>query len=234
MPAGGQHVVVGDDYRRRLQIPSAALAQIAYKIVLYSGQVQPDEFEIVLANGTEQVVDFPCLHHTVVTFPTVDGRAARIRQITCQFCVIFFRKPSQHVTHIAHLSSEHLFLPMVHILVYFLLVFLGIGEVVAILILPHLFVHLLAPVGFKMEARERVSELFNLGVIHVFEQIHQIPAGLGQQIGFVAGECAVQQFPFVPDAIVHEQLVQCGILHHSRNVRVAAVGEVVSSLPLVL
>ena len=43
----------------------------------------------------------------------------------------------------------------------------------------------------------------------------------------------MQQLALVVDAIVHEQLVECSILHHAGDVGVAAMGEVVARLPLI-
>ena len=81
MTARGDEVVVRDDDRRGLQVASAALAQIPHEIVAHLGKVQSHQREVVLADMSQQVVDFLRFQHAVVTLLAVDGRAAGIGEV---------------------------------------------------------------------------------------------------------------------------------------------------------
>ena len=93
MTTRGVQIVVGHDYRRRLQIATTAVAQTAHEIVAHLRQIDAQKGQIVLADMPQQLVDLLRPQHTVVGLPAVDRRAARVGQITHQLRVLLLGKP---------------------------------------------------------------------------------------------------------------------------------------------
>lgn len=171
MPARGEHIVVGDDYRRRLQIASAAVTQIADVTVFDFAQVDADHCEVVLADGAQQLVHTSRLQHPVVFFLVVDGGAARVGEVTRQLAIAVGRQTLQHTAYFAELPGNVAFLLLVGVTVNLFLVLFCIGEVVLLLVVSHLLVDLFLPEGVEMDMCDAVGNNIDLCVCDILEGI---------------------------------------------------------------
>lgn len=171
MPAGGEHVVVGDDDRWRLQVAPAAVAQAADIGVFHLREVDADHCEVVLADGAQQLVHAPRLQHTVVLLLIVDGGAARVGEVACQLAVTVGRQALQHTAYFAKLPGYITFLLLVGVAVDFLLVLFRVSEVVLLLVVAHLLVDLFLPEGVEMYVGDGVRNLLDLCVRKALEYV---------------------------------------------------------------
>lgn len=82
MSARSEHIIISDNHRRCFQIAPTVAAQTADVGVFHFGEIDSEHCQVVFADGAQQVVDAPRLHHPVVLLLTVDGRAARVGEVT--------------------------------------------------------------------------------------------------------------------------------------------------------
>ena len=66
-----------------------------------------------------------------------------------------------------------------------LLMLIGVREIVLAFVLPQLLADLLLTIRGKMETRQRVRKLIDSAVSQILENVQQVPAWLGQQIGLI-------------------------------------------------
>ena len=234
MAACGVQVVERNNDRWRLEVAAAAVAQTAHEIVPHFRQINAQQGQIVLPNVPQQLVNLLRSKHTIVGLTAVDRRAPRIGEIAHQFCIFLLGKPLQHRPHPTELRCQISLFMLVDIPVNRPLMLVGVCEVVVTLMLPQLLADLLLAIRGEVKTRQRVGKFIDFAVGQIFENPQQITARLGQQIGLIGRERGMEQVALVGDAVIHEQLVKRDILHHTGNVGIATVGEIVAGLPLIL
>lgn len=180
MTARGEHVVVGDDYRRRLQVATAIFAQIAHIIVFHFAKVDAQHGQVVLTDGSQQLVDASRLHHPIVFFLAVDGGAAGVGEVARQFSVTVGGQSFEHAAYTAELLGNVSFLLQIGPMVDLALVFFCVGEVVSLLVVAHLLVDLCLPEGTEVNACDAVGDVVDLCIRDVLQSVQQVSAGLCQ------------------------------------------------------
>ena len=81
MTASSVQIIVGHNDRRSLQVAAATVAQTAHEIVPNFRQINAQQRQIVLADMSQQLVDFLSPKHTIIGFSTVDCCATGIGKV---------------------------------------------------------------------------------------------------------------------------------------------------------